>query len=131
MNNIFKTNIKSIIDFYHKQTKLIKKNKDDIINTKIKQTKKNIELNNKILLQNDEQQSLLDKQIFKHYDPVPGYIYCMKNIIFNYYGDNVFKIGNSVKAREIKKYLIENTNKYNNILKKLVDKCNIIGDNNM
>ncbi|MBY0540247.1 MAG: GIY-YIG nuclease family protein [Campylobacterales bacterium] len=86
MDKISKTNIKSIVEFYNKQIKLF--NKNDIPN---------------------KQQSLFDKQIFQHYDPTPGYVYCMKNIIFNFYGDNLFKIGNSL---DCDKRLIQYTSSY-------------------
>ena len=33
--------------------------------------------------------------IDEYYNPQPGYIYCMHNEMFNFYGENVFKLGNT------------------------------------
>lgn len=37
------------------------------------------------------------KDIIDYYTPIPGYLYCMFNEVFKYYGDDVYKFVNSAE----------------------------------
>lgn len=35
-------------------------------------------------------------ELYEFYQPIPGFIYCLHNEIFKFYGDNLYKCGNSI-----------------------------------
>ena len=53
--------------------------------------------NIKIIINNIKKNNLNVEKINDVYEPISGYLYCVHNEMYKYYGDNVYKCRNSIE----------------------------------
>lgn len=87
LSNIYNTYVNNEIDFEKKLPKLVK----DLINSKIYKSKK--EIINDIA-------EYFSKNI--EHDTKPGYLYCLSNETYEYYGTDIYKLGRTCNLKNRK-----------------------------